>query len=252
MSIALEDETSAYLEYEPEISTVKKAYRRIVVVSPYAQLALFLKEEIPKIVDGSLIDRVVGAETKEHPYINVEKREAKHDKPFWIVDFGKILAPAPSYNALLEQRIKVLGDNIKSLISHDEILKKTILHYPITLEYATRLVRDISHYLEDFFAEHLFELWRFSDDTITYDDSVRRDVLFNGYREWAQMNKLTLLTPTRDFTKSLEDKSLYDENGNLVLDQYLLTEFHQNIVNDLINFYSGKYNLELFAANTNK
>ena len=184
---------------------------------------------------------------RNHPFIDVNKREEKLQKPYWVIDFGKIIAPAPSYRDLLESRIDIFNDLIRDVINHSPVLKKQLLQFPVDIDNSIIFLNQLKISLDESSYNRLYKEWLDEDTLIEYDDSVKRDVQFDGYRKWASKNKLTLITPKPLFAQTLEERSFYDEEGNLKSYRISISDYTSQISEDLELLYrQERSNLKLF------
>lgn len=204
----------------PEKKLVKNdtIHSRVVIVCPYSQFNAYFESQIPKIIERGYVDIVNEAENIKPPHINVSKREAEIQKPFWIIDFQKIIGIKPSPKHLLEERAFMLSQIVKySLNPKDaeklfgeylqtemdpELRIKNILK-SIIIEIKQKLSE--SKLEEKLKAAHEIVLARYPIDDV---------VPFNLYEIWNRNIGAIYITPTPDFAKDLELKHNYDLDGN--------------------------------------
>jgi hypothetical protein len=85
---------------------------RVIVVSPYGPLNIYFENVIPNLIKGGYVDIVNQSDKNEPPYIEINKKENGSQKPFWIIDFQRIMTEQPSPAYLSIERL----DAIKELL----------------------------------------------------------------------------------------------------------------------------------------
>ena len=67
---------------------------RVIVVSPYKLINLFLDDFLPQLLArNTTVDIVSHAELDRRPYIDPEQRERDRSLPEYVIDFGELVVP---------------------------------------------------------------------------------------------------------------------------------------------------------------
>jgi len=100
--------------------------RRIVVVSPYAQLNAYLESTIPNLRKGILVDIVVRAEQRDPPYLDVPAREKPAPKRQWIIDDDFWLTDEPYMIYAAEHSLEALAQMRRRVLNYQPVYKKIV------------------------------------------------------------------------------------------------------------------------------
>lgn len=210
-------------------------HSRIIMVSPYGQLNAYFESMIPKIVDGGFTDIISEAETNKPPYIDIMQKEVKAQRPFWIIDFQRIMAVQPSPQYLLGLGLKALREYFSHYLSEQgssevfaESLRKPTLSEKIDSildelgsDLRIRLMADFETSLKDAHERALIE------------NPVIGVVHFSQYQQFAEVRKITYITPSPQFSGELVRMHSCDEAGNFLPNAVSITDYISRLNTDL-------------------
>jgi len=234
-----------------EKTGVETLRSRVVVISPYSQLNVYIESIIPEILDGGYTDIVDRAEMKVPPYIDVNKKEKDIQSPLWIIDFGKIIAPQPKTSVLANARVEAIISMINNNFirrlkynpelagEYDPQYKHILAEYPFTPPSITKIVKHLESTVMSLYDEFLSEIKRI-DESIKAEDCIDKVVLFNGYAVWAKNKSIVYLFPRPSFLAGLEKRHSNYPDGNFNPSSVSIKDYTEAIRMDLQKVATSK------------
>ncbi len=259
----IETETNLETLTDPEIvkperkrTTTELKSARVILISPYSQLNVFLEAEIPNIIKGGELDIVTCSDFNKPPYIDVESRERHAKTPYLIIDFERITAEVEKEikdkEKIIQHRRRSLADIINTY--ETEIREGIAFPDEFYLEQGKNLsskITEIISKLTQSLDQKLSSLWASADNLIKVR-TVTDVVEFNNYFLWAvKKGSINYMIPTKEFSKELESKHKYDKDGNFVRNTSFIIEYFDKIKKDIVKMeeYGKRARLELFNLN---
>ncbi|VVB78898.1 Uncharacterised protein [uncultured archaeon] len=193
---------------------------RVIIVCPYSQFNAYFESQIPKLIEGGYADIINEAENSKPPYINVTKRETGIQKPFWIIDFQRLIGEKPSPRYLLKQKAEVLSQIVNYSLNPKDAEKLFGEYLESGMDSELRInniwkkiIPEIRKRLEE---SNLEEKLKEAYDLILKTHPVNDVIEFNLYEIWNRKIGAVYITPTLQITKILESKHSYNnwENFN--------------------------------------
>ena len=236
----------------PQKKQTKKAaqYSRVVVVSPYAQLNVFLEYEIPKHVEGGLVD-VVSESTQDYPpYFNVDQHELLAQKPLWVIDFQKIIIDQPSPEYLAKVRFEALKSYVTQYIDEFQNNKPMydLFKKPnLSIDDARELFAAVG-FIDEKPEQDLLNYLEEASKPVANNHLVKGIANFLEYTNWSKRDGVTLVTPKAEFAEDMLKRCVYDKDGNFQSTQVYINDHLNSLKIDLKALASKSKQLKMFSV----
>lgn len=228
---------------------------RILIISPYGQINAYLESKIPEIVRGGYVDVLNWAEKDNSPYVDISEREKNLQKPLWVIDFQKIMANKPSPKYLNEEKIRAFAGIVNEYANHiyrggDFFSKHLVLKDVLKNEDFSAMSGgvgfDLEKILRDKWPEELSKI----NEKVLREHPITDVVYFSLYRSWKRGKDILYFSAKEDFSKELEKKHAYDENGNFLPNAVNVNAYIKTLTIDLQAIAEKSYEkLALFDFN---
>ncbi len=228
-------------------------HSRIILVSPYSLLNVFLESEIPRIVKGSEIEIISNSDFNKYPYINVEEREKYAKTPYWIIDFEKITAELEKEKIDKEKLARLRREGLADIIYQyeKEIREGLSFHNEFYQdnEKPSFRVTEIVSKLTQSLDQKLPNIWRNAEENAKDRIKLMDCVEFVEYYFFAKRNHILHITASKKFSEELASKHEYDKAGNFIKNSQFITEYFDKIRRDIVKLeeYGNRARLELFS-----
>lgn len=225
---------------------------RVIVISPYSRLNVYLESEIPKIIEGSYTEIISSAVFNYPPYIDVQTREMHAPTPFWIIDFEHITAEVEKTEIDKELLVKRKKSSLSDIIrEYPDKIEANLFSDEFFLEdnKIQTKITDITTKFAQTLDEVLPNLWKKAEDLSKKVKTVIDIVGFNEYYLWtAKKKEILYLTPSSSFSRELREKHVYDSNGNFITNSQFIENYFSDIRKDLVKLaeYGFRSKLNLF------
>ena len=191
------------------------AHSRVVVVSPYAQMNVYLESALPRIIDGCIVDVVSRSDAVVQPYIDVSFRERSAQSPLWIIDFGKIISPQPSPLDLRKARLDILSDIVSDTVkSGGGTLVSALEEQTFDGGGCKNIIMALRNTVENIHPESILPLMNAAHKSIPSEKYVDRVVPFDGYALWSRDHTIARISPIAKISADFENAHSYDSSGH--------------------------------------
>lgn len=230
---------------------------RILVISPYGQINAYLESRIPEIIRGGYVDVLNWAEKDNPPYLDINEREKNLQKPLWIIDFQKIMADKPSPKYLNEEKIRAFAGIVNEYANHiyrggDFFSKHLVLANVLKDEDFSAMSGGVGFDLEKILSDKWPEELKRINEKVLREHPITDVVYFSLYRNWKSGKRILYFSPKEDFSKELEKKHAYDENGNFLPNAISVNAYIKPLIKDLQAISGASYEtLTLFDFDFN-
>jgi hypothetical protein len=222
-------------------------HNRIIVISPDSQFNAFFESQIPELIVGGYVDIVDRAELIKPPYLYVADKEKNLQKPFWIIDFQRIVAKLPSEKHLSIERARALSEILEYPISTQES-EKLFSEYLQQETDATHpelrinsILKRLIPILKERLSSNLEEKLKQAYEITLRRHPVDAVVPFNLYEIWNRNAGAVYITPSPELTKELESQRKYDEEGNFLSSSVAVQPYVNRLKQDLTAYASAGY-----------
>lgn len=261
--LAEDCETETSLEgIDPVLKKVGELMKssRIIVISPYSRLNVYLEHKIPEIIRGADVDVLERTDRTVQPYVDVATRERDKQAPYLIIDFEQIVGREPSKEVIAEHRrmqiFSLLGNYLGGLSKRfagiegkEEFPFEIGSRGDISKEQAEGLVELIKEDFATYFGEKDVPGILNKERDFAADEFVEEIVDFSGYRDFANKKDSIYVIPRINFSVELIARSAqaYDKEGNFLPNKVKVEDYFEQIEKDLREIESGKKGWKLFS-----